>query len=123
MVGVPLGVDWRNSGPRGEKTSDGHVAQIPGSPGGGGARTDVIAPPPGELFPETNDNSVAFLLTYGTARILLAGDAAVREEEYMRAVPARGLKRSSGFRSTKRPELRLRALLTADGSRLKLGRA
>jgi competence protein ComEC len=41
---------------------------------------DVIAPPPGELFSETNDNSVAILLTYGPARILLAGHAEVREE-------------------------------------------
>jgi hypothetical protein len=32
---------------------------------------DVIAPPPGELFSETNDNSVAILLSYGTARVLL----------------------------------------------------
>ena len=44
---------------------------------------DVIAPPPGELFSETNDNSVAILLSYGTARVLLAGDAEAREEEYM----------------------------------------
>jgi competence protein ComEC len=29
----------------------------------GGVRADVIAPPPGELFSETNDNSVAILLT------------------------------------------------------------
>ena len=43
-------------------------------------RADVIAPPPGELFSETNDNSVAILLTYGTARDLLAGDAEAREE-------------------------------------------
>jgi competence protein ComEC len=48
-----------------------------------GTNTDIIAPPPGELFSETNDNSVAILLTYGTARVLLAGDAAAREEEYM----------------------------------------
>jgi hypothetical protein len=33
----------------------------------GGASTDVIGPPPGELFSETNDNSVAILLTFGTA--------------------------------------------------------
>ncbi len=38
----------------------------------------VIAPPLGELFSETNDNSVAFLLTYGTACVLLAGDAEER---------------------------------------------
>jgi competence protein ComEC len=49
----------------------------------GGTRVDVIAPPPGELFSETNDNSVAILLSYGTARVLLAGDAEAREEEYM----------------------------------------
>jgi hypothetical protein len=42
--------------------------------------TNVIAPPPGELFSETNDNSVAILLTYVTARVLSAGDAGVREE-------------------------------------------
>jgi competence protein ComEC len=41
--------------------------------------TDVIAPPPGELFSETNDNPVAILLTYGTAHVLLAGDAEARE--------------------------------------------
>ncbi|HSL01321.1 MAG TPA: MBL fold metallo-hydrolase [Rubrobacteraceae bacterium] len=52
----------------------------------GGVRTDVIGPPTdaeGGLFPETNDNSVAILLTYGSARVLLAGDAEAKEEEYM----------------------------------------
>ena len=39
-----------------------------------------MAPPPGLLSPETNDNSVAILLSYGTARVLLAGDAEAREE-------------------------------------------
>ena len=39
-----------------------------------GVERDVIAPPPGELFSETNANSVAILLSYGTARVLLAGD-------------------------------------------------
>jgi hypothetical protein len=38
-----------------------------------GAPADVIAPPPGELFSETDDNSVAILLSYGTAHVLLAG--------------------------------------------------
>jgi beta-lactamase superfamily II metal-dependent hydrolase len=52
-----------------------------------GALEDVIAPPPGELFSETNDNSVAILLTYATARVLLAGDAEAREEEYMASGP------------------------------------
>ena len=52
--------------------------------------TDFIAPPPGELFSETNDNSVAILLTFGTARVLLAGDAETREEEYMASGPYTG---------------------------------
>jgi competence protein ComEC len=56
----------------------------------GGVRTDVVGPPPGELFSETNDNSVALLLTYGTARVLLAGDAEAREEEYMAGGPYTG---------------------------------
>jgi competence protein ComEC len=56
----------------------------------GGVQADVIAPPPGELFSETNDNSVAILLTYATARILLAGDAEAREEEYMASGPYTG---------------------------------
>ena len=56
----------------------------------GGAQKDVVGPPPGELFSETNDNSVALLLTYGTARILLAGDAEAREEEYMAFGPYTG---------------------------------
>jgi competence protein ComEC len=51
----------------------------------GGVRADVIAPPPGELFSETNDNSVAILLSYGTARVLFAGNAAAKEE-YMVSV-------------------------------------
>jgi beta-lactamase superfamily II metal-dependent hydrolase len=46
-----------------------------------------IVPTPGELFSETNDNSVAILLSYGTARVLLAGDAEAREEEYMAGGP------------------------------------
>ena len=53
---------------------------VPRAPRDGGARADVVGPPPGELFSETNDNSVAVLLTYGTARILLVGDAEAREE-------------------------------------------
>jgi competence protein ComEC len=56
----------------------------------GGVRADVIAPPPGELFSETNDNSVAILLIYGTARILLAGDAEAKAEEYMAGGPYTG---------------------------------
>jgi beta-lactamase superfamily II metal-dependent hydrolase len=56
----------------------------------GGILVDVIGPPPGELFSEINDNSVAILLTYGTARVLLAGDAEGREEEYMASGPYTG---------------------------------
>ena len=59
----------------------------------GGVRADVIAPPTeaeGGLFSETNDNSVAILLSYGTARVLLAGDAEAREEEYMANGPYTG---------------------------------
>jgi competence protein ComEC len=56
----------------------------------GGVRAEVIAPPPGELFSETNDNSVAILLSYGTARVLLAGDAEAKEEEYMANGPYTG---------------------------------
>jgi len=44
---------------------------------------EITAPPAGELFSKTNYNPVAILLTYGTACVLLAGDAEAREEEYM----------------------------------------
>ncbi len=37
------------------------------------ALADVIGSPPGELFGEANDNSVAILLARGMARALLAG--------------------------------------------------
>ena len=56
-------------------------------------RYDVIATPmdaEGGLFSEINDNSVAILLTYGTARVLLAGDAEANEEEYMANRPSAG---------------------------------
>ncbi len=36
------------------------------------------------------DNSVGILLTYGTARILLAGDAEAKSEEYMASGPYTG---------------------------------
>jgi competence protein ComEC len=54
---------------------------------------DVIGPPThaeGGLFSETNDNAVAILLTYGSARVLLADDAEAREEEYMAGGPYTG---------------------------------
>ena len=47
----------------------------------GGVSKDVIAPLPGELFSETNEHSVTIALTYGAARVLLAGDAEAREKE------------------------------------------
>jgi hypothetical protein len=40
---------------------------------------EVTAPPAGELFSKTNDNSVAILVTYATARALLACDTDTRE--------------------------------------------
>ncbi len=51
---------------------------------------DIIDPPPNEFFSETNDNSVAILLTYGTARVLLADDAEAKEKEYMASGPYTG---------------------------------
>ena len=52
----------------------------------GGVEADVLGPPTeadGGLVSNSNDNSVALLLTYGPARVLLAGDAEKNEEEYM----------------------------------------
>jgi hypothetical protein len=64
-----------------------------------------VFPPPGVLRSETNDNSVAILLTYATPRVLLVGDAEAREE-HRQAVRTRRLERWSGFRGAKQPELR-----------------
>lgn len=53
----------------------------------------VVSPPPegdGGLFSESNDNSVALLLTHGMARILLLGDAESRAEEYISLSPHSG---------------------------------
>jgi len=50
----------------------------------------ALSSPSGELLSETNENSVAILLTYGMARVLLAGDAERREEEYMASGPYTG---------------------------------
>ena len=85
LSGDPKGTATYNSFLRGvqdegsvvEESRDGKVYDW------GGTRTDVISPPPGELFSETNDNSVGLLLTFGTARVLLAGDAEKKGEEYM----------------------------------------
>jgi hypothetical protein len=83
-------------------------------------RTDVIGPPPGEPFSETNDNSVAILLTYGRAHVLLAGDAEGREEEYMASGPSPVPSRSSTSRNYTRSEPRFRALLTDAASEMEL---
>lgn len=59
----------------------------------GGVSVDIISPPTdaeGGLFSESNDNSVGVLLTYGTARVLLAGDAEEKAEEYMATGPYTG---------------------------------
>src|SRR5918998_1723367 len=76
----------------------------------GGAHVDVVGPPPGGLFGETNDNSVALLLTHGTARVLLAGDAEAREEEYMAFGPYTGPLTSSTSRYHTHSDPRFRAL-------------
>jgi hypothetical protein len=49
----------------------------------GGVVRDVIALLPGELFSKISDNSVAIVLSYGTACILLAGEAEARKEDYV----------------------------------------
>jgi len=54
-----------------------------GEAGGIGTNTDVIAAPPGKHFSATNDNSVAILLAYGTASVLLAGNTEARKGAYM----------------------------------------
>jgi beta-lactamase superfamily II metal-dependent hydrolase len=92
VSGDPKGTLTYNSFLRGvrDEGSDVEVVRSGRRLDWGGVQADVIAPPPGELFSETNDNSVAILLTYGTARVLLAGDAEAREEEYMASGPYTG---------------------------------
>ena len=92
VSGDPKGTLTYNTFLRGvrEEGSDVEVVRAGRRMDWGGVQADVIAPPPGELFSETNDNSVAILLTYGAARILLAGDAEAREEEYMAGGPYTG---------------------------------
>ena len=55
-----------------------------------GDTVGVIARSPGEHISKTTDSSVAILLSYGTARVLLAGDAEAKEEEYMAGGPYTG---------------------------------
>jgi hypothetical protein len=86
-------------------------------------RYDVIAPPTdaeGGLFSEINDNSVAILLTYGTARILLAGDAEANEEEYMANGTYTDPLTIVRFETTKQPAPRFRALLNKGDTRQRL---
>jgi competence protein ComEC len=78
VSGVPKGTLTYNSFLRGVREEGSEVEEVRAGyrMEWGGLRADVIALPPGELFSETNDNSVAILLTYGTARVLLRlGDA------------------------------------------------
>ena len=85
LSGDPKGTATYNSFLRGvrdegsvvEESRDGDVYDW------GGTEADVISPPADGLFSETNDNSVGILLTFGTARVLLAGDAEKKGEEYM----------------------------------------
>jgi len=59
----------------------------------------------------------ALFLTYGTARILLAGDAEAREEEYMAGGPYTGpLTPWSTPQTTNKSELRFSALLAESGA-------
>jgi beta-lactamase superfamily II metal-dependent hydrolase len=62
-----------------------------------------IVPTPGELFSATNDNSIAILLSYATARVLLAGDAEAREEEYMAGGPYTSSQTVVGVQLSKNP--------------------
>jgi hypothetical protein len=71
-------------------------------------------------FSETNDNSVAILLSNGTASMLLAGDAEAREEEYMAGGPTPGLLPSSTFPNYTHSEPRFHALVTEGASEVKL---
>lgn len=77
----------------GEEGSEVEVVRAGSLMDWGGVRADVIAPPTdaeGGLFSETNDNSLGILLTHGSARVLLAGDAEAKGEEYMANGPYTG---------------------------------
>jgi len=64
------------------------------------------------------------LLTYGTARILLAGDAEANEEEYMANGPYTGPLTIINVLKLHTPSQGIRALLTEDGAeRLEVARA
>ena len=92
---LPVETDFLSGDPKGtltfntflraarEEGSDTEVVRAGTLLDWGGVRADVIAPPTdaeGGLFSETNDNFVGILLTYGTARVLLAWDAEAKSE-------------------------------------------
>ncbi len=121
VSGDPKGTHTYNSSLRGVREEGSEVEQVRAGYRmvWGGVRADVIAPPPGELFSETNDNSVAILLTYSSACIVLDSDGKVGEKPG-RALHARDLTRSSTFRNYTHSEPRFRALLTEGASEMKL---
>ena len=92
LSGDPKGTATYNSFLRGVRDEGSEVREVRsgGQEDWGGARMDVISPPPGDLFSETNDNSLGILLTFGRARVLLAGDAESKGEEYMSTGPYTG---------------------------------
>ncbi len=92
LSGDPKGTSTFNAFLRGVRDEGSRVEEVRAGyqMDWGGARVDVIAPPPDKLFSETNDNSVGILLTLGTARVLLAGDAEKKSEEYMSNGPYTG---------------------------------
>lgn len=58
-----------------------------------GMRVDVLNPPAaggGDEYSNANDSSVALLITYGRARVILAGDAEKEAEEYIASSPRSG---------------------------------
>jgi hypothetical protein len=76
---------------------------------------DVIAPPPGELVSETNDNSLSGHPAELRHASCLVGDAEA-QEEYRRAGPTRGLKRRLMFPKYTYSEPVFRALLLTRGA-------
>ncbi len=92
LSGDPKGTSTFNAFLRGVRTEGADVEEVRAGyqMDWGGTRADVISPPLGELFSETNDNSVGLLLTFGSARVLLAGDAEKKSEEYMSNGPYAG---------------------------------
>jgi hypothetical protein len=84
----------------------------------GGSHIGVLAPVLGGFLSETNDNSVAVLLNYGTACVLLAGDVKLRRSTGERFVH----EALSGHQhsETTHTEPRCRALLTEGASEVEL---